>query len=97
MFRYADTGKVSQPKEMQRKVVTAVRKVTYLNNHPNPKVTEPIVSEGYETVTELVVSPSYNEAPQVVENKTVDGRQDSQIRRPKLDDRKVNNDELEQA
>lgn len=98
MFRYSDNNKVSKPRELQRKVVTAVRKVQYLNNHPNPKVTEPIVSYGYETVTEVVVSPEFELAvPTVVGAKEVDGRREHQIRRPKLDDRKEKVDELEQA
>jgi len=89
MFRYADTGKVSKPRELQRKVVTAVRKVTYMNNHPDPKVTEPILSEGFETVTEAVVSPEYIGVPLIVGTKTVDGRQESQIRRPVREDRGI--------
>ena len=86
MFRYADTGKQSKPGELARKVVTAVRKVTYLHNHPNPKVTEPIRSEGYETVEEKIVSPEYNEAPVVVGHKEVDGRREHQIRRPEQEE-----------
>lgn len=81
MFRYADTNKVSKPKEFQRRVVTEVRRVTYINNHPDPKVTEPIISEGFETVQEMVVSPDYpNITPIFCEEKTVDGRRESQIR-----------------
>lgn len=87
MFRYADTGKQSKPGELARKVVTAVRKVTYMNNHPNPKVTEPIITEGFETVEEQIVSPEYNQAPRVVGHKEVDGRREHQIRRPDREER----------
>jgi hypothetical protein len=83
MFRYQDTGKLSQPQESQRMVVTEVRQVTYLHNNPNPKISEPITSEGFETVTEMVVSQGYVCVPKVVGHKTVDGRRDSQIKRPK--------------
>lgn len=73
MFHYQDTGKVSQPKESQRKVVTEVRKVTYLNKHPDEKVLEPVVTEGFETVKEIVVSPGCGEViPKIVGTKTVD-------------------------
>lgn len=81
MFRYQDTNKLSKPKEAQRRVVTELRKVTYMNNHPDSKVEEPILSEGYETVREMVVSPDFIAVPRIVDTKTVDGRQEHQIRR----------------
>lgn len=81
MFRYQDNNKLSKPKESQRRVVTELRKVTYMNNHPDPKVEEPIISEGWEIVQELVVSPDFIVVPTIVDSKTVDGRQEHQIRR----------------
>lgn len=80
MFRYQDSNQVSKSGEVQRKVVTKVRQVSYLNNHPNPKVTEPIVSVGYEVVEEKIVGPDYSGEPQIVGEKTVDGRNDNQKR-----------------
>lgn len=74
MFYYHDTKKRSQPGESQRKVVLEMRKVTYLNDSPNPSVAEPVVTYGFETVLEKAVSPDYNEAPKIVEQKTVDNR-----------------------
>lgn len=84
MFHYQDTGKLSKPKESQRKVVTEVRKVTYLNNLPDEEIKEliklgqpvlPVTTVGYETVKEMVVSPEFCDIiPKVVETKTVDAR-----------------------
>lgn len=83
MFKYDDNGKQSQPREAQRKVVTAIRKVTYLNNHPDPKVLEPLVTEGYETVIEANVSLNIQSInPDVIGSKTVDNRKVEVKRKP---------------
>jgi hypothetical protein len=74
MFYYEDTNQLSKSGESQRRVVVAVRKVTYLTNHPNPKVIEPVASVGFETVREMIVSPDFNCPVEVVEHKTVDNR-----------------------
>lgn len=87
MFRYQDTNKVSKPKESQRKVVVEVRKVTYLNKHPDERVIEPVITEGYETVKEVVVSPDFNQViPKVVDSKTVNATQ--VVKRVKKKDKK---------
>jgi hypothetical protein len=86
MFKYQDTNQVSKSGESQRKVVTKIRQVTYLNNHPNPKVEAPIESRGFEVVEEKIVSGDYQGEPEIVGERTVDGRRDSQRRlnyRPK--------------
>lgn len=90
MFRYADTGEISKPGEIQRKVVPEVRKVTYLNDSPNPEVGEPVVTYGYETVSEMIVSPEYPDiSPIIVEEKTVDNRNpDRVVRKPKTDEKR---------
>jgi len=74
MFRYDNSGKQSAPKEKQVKHVCQVRKVTYYNNHPDPKKKEPIISEGWEIVREIVVDPSIplTLTPDVVGVKTVE-------------------------
>ncbi len=75
MFRYQDTGKQSQPKEKQVKQVVATRKVTYINPHPNPKVKEPVITEGFEIVKEITVSPENVGrlvSPESVGSKTVE-------------------------
>lgn len=75
MFKYSDINKVSQPRELQRKVVTEARKVTYLNNNPDPKSEEPLVTEGWEIVSEMVVSQNYPLiTPIFCESKTIDNR-----------------------
>lgn len=75
MFRYADNGKVSQARELQRRVVTEVRTVTYLNNNPDPKKEEPLTTEGFEVVKEIVVSQDYAlSVPKVVGTKMIDNR-----------------------
>lgn len=80
MFRYQDTKKVSQPGELQRKIITEVRRVTYLNDNPNPKVTEPVITEGYEPVKELVVSSQFVNVVKTVGQKTVDNRKQKDIK-----------------
>lgn len=89
MFRYADTQEVSKSGELQRKVVPEIRKVTYLNDSPNPEVEEPVVSYGYETVSEMVVSKDYPTiAPAIVEEKTIDSRDPNRVvRKPKNEKR----------
>lgn len=74
MFYYQDTGKLSEPRELQRKVITEVRQVTYVNNNPDPKANEPLTTTGFEPVKEMVVSSSYVVVPKVVGSKTVDNR-----------------------
>ena len=74
MFRYADTNKLSRPGEGQVKVVTKVRKVTYINKHPKDDKVR-VTSEGYETVEEVALSPKGARnapPPQVVGSKVVD-------------------------
>ena len=87
MFYYSDTGKLSQPKESQRVVVTQLRKVTYLNDSPNPTVGEPVVTEGYETVKEAAVSPEWFGEPTVVDEKTIDNRNPNRVVKFKEDER----------
>jgi len=87
MFYYEDTKKLSKPKESQRRVVTEVREVTYYNNHPDEKVVEPVVTKGYETVTEMVVSQDFTCIPKVVGTKTVDARW--VVKRVKKDKKKM--------
>lgn len=74
MFRYDNVNSSSAPKEKQVKHVCEVRKVTYYNRHPDPKVKEPIVSEGWEIVKEIVVSPTIplSMPAEVVGHKTVE-------------------------
>ncbi len=79
MFYYSDTNKLSKPSELMRKVVTEIRKVTYLNDSPNPTVSEPVVTYGYETVKEVAVSPEWYGEPTVVEEKTIDNRNPNRI------------------
>lgn len=75
MHRYANNNKVSGPRELQRKVVTEVRQVTYLNNNPDPKKEEPLTTMGIETVTEISVSPDFVTGfPKIVGTKTIDNR-----------------------
>lgn len=79
MFQYQDTGEYSKPGEVQRKVVTKLRKVTYLNDSPNPKVEEPVVTYGTEIVEEMAVSAAYNRMPITVGSKTVDNRNPNRV------------------
>jgi hypothetical protein len=74
MFRYADTNKLSQPGEGQVKIVTKVRKVTYINKHPEDDKVR-VTTEGFEIVEELAVSPKGAKLagpPRVVGSKVVD-------------------------
>jgi hypothetical protein len=67
MFRYDDTGKLSQPGEKQNKVIVKTRKMTYhnpiLDRKGKPvidrKTKEPLIktSYGYEIVKEIVADP----------------------------------------
>lgn len=76
MFRYQDTKKLSVPGEIQHKVVTEVRQVTYINNDPDPKAEIPLTTVGFETVKEEVRSPGSTFVPIVVGSKTVDNRKE---------------------
>ena len=80
MFRYADNNQVSKPREDQRRVVTEVRKVTYLNDSSDDRISDPVVSFGYETVKEVAVSPDFCDTiPKVVEEKTIDNRNPNRV------------------
>lgn len=76
MFRYQDNNKVSVAGEIQHKVVTEVRSVTYINNNPDPKAEIPLTTVGFETVKEEVRSPGSSVVPRVVGSKTVDNRKE---------------------
>lgn len=89
MFRYADTKELSKLGESQQKVVVEVRKVTYLNDSPNPEVEDPVVSYGYETVKEMVVrNNSTFSTPVTVQEKTVDNRDPNRVVRKSKDNEK---------
>lgn len=79
MFYYQDNGKLSKSGELQRKVVTKIREVTYINDSPNPKVAEPITTQGFEIVEEIVASLEFTAIPQVVGQKTVDKRNPERV------------------
>lgn len=79
MFYYQDTRKLSKYGELQRKVVTKIREVTYINDSRNPKVAEPITTQGFEIVEEIVASPDFQCIPQVVGQKTVDKRNPDRV------------------
>jgi hypothetical protein len=80
MFRYADTGKLSQSGESQKLVATKIRRVAYINDSPNPTVAEPVYSYGSEIVEEAAVSPEYFNSPEVViGTKTIDQRNPNRV------------------
>lgn len=58
MFKYDNSNRQSKPKEKQIKHVAQVRKVTYINPNKDPKKKDqPIISEGWEIVREIVTDP----------------------------------------
>jgi hypothetical protein len=85
MFKYQDTGKVSEKGEQQLKIVTKVREVTYYNDSSDPKIAKPVITKGFEIVEEKVVSPNFKSSlPLIVGQKTVDNRNPNRVVREVL-------------